>query len=177
MHVSAKKIAVMGLLAAFTVVMLMLSSTIESSSLFFIAAASFCVGIVIREWGNLGGLTFLLGSTLLNVLVAPNKLYCITYAGMGLYLVLSEWLWKKIADAPVMENRMLKLWLGKYVIFNLIYIPAIWFMPSLIFTKEIKGILLLVLWAAGQAVLFVYDYAYRYFQGTVWGKFRTRLLD
>ena len=70
MHVNAKKIAVAGLLAAFSAVMLVLSSMIESSSLFFIAAASFCVGIVIREWGVGLGFGFLIASTFVNVIVS-----------------------------------------------------------------------------------------------------------
>lgn len=176
MHVGAKKIAVAGLLAAFTVVMLILSSTIETSSLFFIAAASFCVGITIREWGVRFGLGFLVASTVLNFLLAPNKLYCITFAGMGIYLVLSEWLWEKIASAHAMNRRNIKLWIGKYVIFNLIYIPVLLFIPSLIFTKEVTGVLALVFWLAGQIGLWVYDRAYLYFQGCIWGKLRVKLM-
>ena len=49
MHVEAKKMATAGLLVAFSVIMMILSSVIESSSLFFIAAASFCIGSVVRE--------------------------------------------------------------------------------------------------------------------------------
>ncbi|MBQ8803353.1 MAG: hypothetical protein IJZ53_06960 [Tyzzerella sp.] len=176
MHVSAKKIAVAGLLAAFTVVMLILSSTIETSSLFFIAAASFCVGIAIREWGVGFGFGFLAASVVLNFLLAPNKLYCITFAGMGIYLVLSEWLWEKIASMEAMNGRVMKLWIGKYVIFNLIYIPVLCFIPSLIFTKEVTGVLAVVFWGAGQIALWVYDKAYLYFQGCIWGKLRGKLL-
>ena len=88
-------------------------------------------------------------------------MYCITLAAMGLYILLTEWLWKKIADAEVMANRMVKLWIGKYVIFNLIYIPI------LCFIKEVMSINGLVLWAAGQVGIFVFDYAYRYFQRRV----------
>ena len=53
MHVSGKKLAVSGLLAAFSVVLITLAAVIETSRLFFIAAASFCIGIVLREWGVL----------------------------------------------------------------------------------------------------------------------------
>ena len=60
MHVNAKKMATAGLLVAFTVIMLVLSSVVETSSLFFLAAASFCVGISIREWGLRYGFAFLL---------------------------------------------------------------------------------------------------------------------
>ena len=62
MHVGAKKMATAGLLVAFSVVMMLLSSVIESSSLFFIAAASFCVGIAVREWGLRLGFAFLIAS-------------------------------------------------------------------------------------------------------------------
>ena len=176
MLLRSKQLAVAGLLAALTVVLMALSSVVESSSLFFIAASSYCVGIVLREWGISWGIGFLFASTFLNVLLAPNKLYCITFAGMGLYLIFAEWLWKKIADAPAMKGRNLKLWIGKYVMFNLIYVPIIWFMPSLIVTKEMTDVLMLVLLAAGQVALPIYDYAYRYFQGYVWGRLRVKLL-
>ena len=177
MHVNAKKIAVTGLLAAFSAVLLVLSSVVESSSLFFIAAASFCVGIVIREWGVGFGFGFLIASTFVNVIVSPNKFYCMTYAAMGLYLLLSEFLWEKIAAKERMKNRTLTLWIGKYLIFNVIYVPVLLFFQELIFTKKITGVLWIAVFLAGQAALFVYDRAYVYFQGIVWGKLRVRLLE
>ena len=54
MHVNARKIALSGVLAAFAVVLIVLGSIFETSTLFLLAAAAFCVGIVVREWG--GGL-------------------------------------------------------------------------------------------------------------------------
>lgn len=176
MHVSAKKMAVAGLLAAFSAVMLILSSVIETNSLFLIGAASFCVGISIREWGVPFGFAFLIASTLINVLVTPNKFYCITFVAMGMYLLLSEYLWEKIAAKENMNHRTLTLWIGKYVIFNLIYVPVLLFFQELLFVKKVSGMLLIVSFLVGQIVLFVYDKAYGYFQGVIWGKFRVRLL-
>lgn len=174
MLLDAKKIAVSGLLAALSVVLMYLSSVLETSSLFFIAAASFCVGVVVREWNLLGGTGFYVASVFINFLLAPNKMYCITFAAMGLYLLLTEWLWRRIADAKEMKKRNLKLWIGKYVIFNLIYIPIICFVPNLFVAKKISSQMLMVVWAAGQVAIFIYDYAYRYFQGTIWGKIRIK---
>lgn len=176
MHVRVKRMATAGLLVAFTVVMIVLSSVIETNSLFFIAAASFCVGIAIREWGPRYGVAFLVASVVLGLLLAPNKLYCVTFAAMGTYLILSEWLWERVAEAEKMTHRMAKLWCGKYLIFNLIYIPVLIFIPSLIFTKEVSGGMAIILFLAGQVALFVYDFAYRYFQTHIWGKLRKRLL-
>ncbi|MEE1315355.1 MAG: hypothetical protein UHS49_06305 [Faecalimonas sp.] len=176
MYVKAKKLAVAGLLAAFAAVLLVLSAMIETSSLFFIAAASFCVGIVIREWGLGFGSGFWIASTFVNLLVAPNKYYCGTYAAMGLYLLLSEALWLWLADRSNVKRRTLILWIGKYVIFNTFYLPAVFFLPQLLVAKKPSGMLWLVLVAAGQVALFVYDRAYVYFQGMVWSKLRRRLM-
>lgn len=176
MHVKTKKMAIAGLLVAFATVLVVLSSVIETSSLFFIGAASFTVGIAIREWGVQFGAGFLAASILVNIFVAPNKFYSITFAMMGLYLLLSELLWEKIAVKGYMRNRTLIFWIGKYVIFNCIYIPAILFFQELIFVREITGILLLGAFFAGQAALFIYDKAYLYFQGTIWGNLRVKLM-
>lgn len=59
MHVNARKIALSGVLAAFAVVLIVLGSIFETSTLFLLAAAAFCVGIVVREWGLLTAQHFL----------------------------------------------------------------------------------------------------------------------
>lgn len=177
MHVRVKQMAAAGLLAAVTVVMMVLGSVIETNSLFFIAAASYCIGIAIREWDVRYGFVFFLACMILNLMLAPNKLHCITFAGMGFYLWLSEVLWKQIAHAKELTHRTARLWIGKYVIFNIIYIPILIFMPSLIFTKEVTSWIVIILFLFGQAALFVYDLAYRYFQSHIWGKIRLRLVD
>ena len=51
MHVKAKTMAFSGLLLALTVIFMVLGSVIETSTLFLLAAASFFVGIIIREFG------------------------------------------------------------------------------------------------------------------------------
>lgn len=172
MHVGAKKIATAGLLVAFTIIMMVLGSVIETSTLFFIAAASFCVGIAIREWGILYGFAFLVASVVLNLLVAPNKLYCITFGGMGLYLWLYEWLWNRIANKEVLSHRNVLLWIGKFVFFNLLYVPALFFMPELLFAGKMNGLAAVLLLFGGQIALLAYDLAYRYFQAHVWGRLR-----
>ena len=176
MHVGAKKVATAGLLVAFSVIMMVLSSVIETSSLFFIAAASFCVGIAVREWGLRIGLAFLAAEILLNFLVTPSKLYCFTLAGMSAYIWASEWLWSCVAQAKAIKHRTLVLWLGKYVLFNVLYVPVLFLAPQLLFSGKMNGVAATILLLCGQGVLFVYDVAYRYFQAQVWGRMRGRLL-
>lgn len=177
MHVRAKKMATAGLLVAFSVITMLLSSIIETSSLFFIAAASFCVGVAVREWGLRLGFAFLFASVILNFLITPNKLYCFTLLGMGFYIWASEWLWHKIADAKVLNHRTSLLWIGKYTIFNLLYVLTLFCAPQILFAGKINGLVAIILLLCGQAVLFIYDSAYRYFQSRIWGKVRGRFLQ
>ena len=55
MHVKAKKMALGGLLLALTVICMVLGSVFESGTLFLLAAASFFVGIIFREFGGKTG--------------------------------------------------------------------------------------------------------------------------
>ena len=177
MHVTTKKIATAGLLVAFSVFMMLLSSVIETSSLFFIAAASFSVGIAVREWGIRFGFAFFVAAVALNFLLTPNKLYCFTFAGMQFYIWASELLWRKIVDAKNLRGRTILLWTGKYMIFNLLYVPALFFAPQVLFTGKINGLAAIILLIAGQAICYIYDMAYRYFQSQIWGRLRKKLFE
>ncbi len=175
MHVDVKKVAYAGVLAALIAVLMLLSTIVETSSLFFIAAASFCIGISIREWEIRFSIGFWIASTAVNLITCPNKFYCATYAAMGLYLLLTEWLWERVADRQVMKYRKLVLWCGKYLVFNCIYLPALLFFSDILFAKKIEGVLWLLVFLAGQIGLFLYDCGYRYFQSHIWGRLRSRL--
>ena len=48
MHVNGKKTAVSGLLMAVSVLLIILSGLIETNTLFLLAAAAFCTGIIVR---------------------------------------------------------------------------------------------------------------------------------
>ena len=151
--------AVSGLLMAFAVVLIILSGILDFNTLFFLAAAAFLIGVIVR----LGGL------------LAPQKLYCITYAMMGIYVLGVEFLWHFLGDHPGWKNRRLLLILGKLIIFNLMYLPALFLFPKLLFAGEISGILLLVFVVGGQVALFLFDQAYDYFLIRLWEQVREKL--
>ena len=87
MHVNAKKMAVSGLLMALAVIFIILSGILDFNTLFFLAAAAFFVGIIIREFGLRYGAAYFIGCLVLGVLLAPQKLYCITSFFLLLYLL------------------------------------------------------------------------------------------
>ena len=174
MLLKGKKMAFLGLLLAITLILIILSGVFEFNTLFLIGAASFCVGIALREYGMSFGIGFYIASIILGLLLAPNKLYMITYGAMGLYIVGREFAWTMI-DRAKKKNPIVIYWVLKYVIFNLIYIPIIIFMPKLIYQGTINTGLTIMLIIGGQALLFVLDKSYDYFQVNIWGKMRSRL--
>lgn len=175
MHVGARRIAVLGMLTALSILLVYMGSILESSTFFFLAIASYGVGIANREYQRRWMVAYAIASVLLSFLVAPNKLYCCTFAGMSLYMVLTELLWEWIAERKEMQHKNLILWILKYVIFNLMYIPVILFLPNLIFTGEVSKTYLYLALLVGQAALFLYDKAYHYIQAEVWSKLRKGL--
>jgi len=157
MHVNSKRIAVLGLLLAIAVIMIILSGTIETSTLFFLAGASFCVGIAIREYGLQMGIAFLIASVILGFLLAPNKIYCITYSIMALYILLSEMAWLWIIKFQRIKNPLKVFSILKYVIFNVLYIPSILIAPKLVYPGEISVWILIAIIVGGQIGLFLFD--------------------
>lgn len=175
MHVNGKKTAVSGLLMAVSVLLIILSGLIEMNTLFLLAAAAFCTGIIIREYDMKTGTAFFAGCLLLGVLLAPQKLYCITFAMMGIYVLGTEGMYRLMGKLPESGRSNVVLWAGKFLIFNVMYLPALFFFPKLLFAGEIPGEFLLLFAAAGQVAMCIYDKAYEYFLIRMWEKFRTKL--
>jgi len=175
MHVRSNRIAILGLLLAIAVIMIVLSGTIEMSTLFFLAGASFCVGIAIREYGLQMGIAFLIASVILGFLLAPNKLYCITYSVMALYILISEIIWTEVSKSQRIQNPIKLFSFLKYIVFNILYIPSILIAPKLVYPGEISIWILIAMVAGGQIGLFLFEKVYCYFQSQIWGKFRKSL--
>lgn len=175
MHLGAKKLAFLGLLMAITVVLIILSAILDFNTLFLLAGASFCVGVAFRECGIQTASGFLVGCIALGFLLSPNKLYCITFAAMSIYLLASEFSYDKLQKVRDHKSRKRSLWLIKYLIFNLMYIPALLLLPKLFYAGDISDRLLFGMFIIGQAALLIYDMAYVYFQGYIWSKLRRNL--
>ena len=148
MHVTARRVALCGLLLAFSVICMVLGSVFETNTLFLLAAASYFVGIVIREFGLRTGAAFYLASVLPGFLTAPNKFYVISFSAMGLYI------------------------LGTEALFNLMFLPVTAGFWHLLFAASPSPLLWAAVILAGQAGLWLYDRAYLYAQRHLWGRFR-----
>ncbi len=175
MLLNAKKIAFLGLLLAVTVLLIVLSGILEFNTLFLLGAASFGVGIAIRESSIRIATGFYLAAILLGLILAPNKLYCITFAAMGLYILVIEFTFDRLAMLKGNISRAKLFWVIKLITFNILFIPMVLFLPRLIYQGKLSTVIIVIMLLAGQAVLLVYDLAYRYFQAYVWGKIRNKL--
>lgn len=183
MHVNAKKMAVSGMMLALSVICMLLGNILESSTLFFLAAASFFVGFVIREFGMRAGTAFYLASVLLGFLLAPNKFYVVTYGAMSLYILLIEYAWRQIGKIIAsgkhqkfdIKQYRIVFWVIKYAIFNLMYIPAVAGFQQLLFGRTLSAGVLIGALLAGQIGLFLYDRAYEYVQSHFWNQMRGKL--
>ena len=62
------------------------------------------------------------------------------------------------------------------MIFNIVYIPAVFLFRGLLFGRTISDAVLIGVLAGGQIGLFIYDRAYEYVQAHMWGKLRGRMI-
>lgn len=191
MHLKTKKLAFSGIALALCIIFMVLGSVIESNTLALLALASFSVGIITCEFGVRYGVAYLAAAIILGFLIAPNKFYCLTFATMGLYILLDEVLWLILNRVKMKQQRInlqtsdshqkavkwgVLMWIAKWLIFNAMYVPIILIFPAFLFTGKLaqyhtaKGIMLVLL--LGQIVWLIYDRVYDYFQHVIWNKYR-----
>nr|WP_317282603.1 hypothetical protein [uncultured Sellimonas sp.] len=176
MHVKARTMAFGGLLLALSVVCMALGSVIETNTLFLLAAASYFVGIVIRELGLRTGTAFYVAAVLLGFIITPNKFYVISFAGMGFYILVIEAAWRGMSGKRSLQKKSI-FWIIKYALFNVMYLPMLLFFQELLFPgKTLSGGLFVVVVIAGQIGLWIYDRAYEYVQAHIWNKMRGKVL-
>ena len=94
---------------------------------------------------------------------------------MGMYLLIIEYAYDKLLVIQNPNSRRRVSWIIKYVVFNLMYIPSVLFLPKLFYAGVIDQRLMFVMVLAGQIAILIFDMAYHYFQRFVWGKFRHNL--
>lgn len=160
MHVKTKKMSFLGLLLALAIILQLFGSIIEISTLSFLAASSFCLGIAIFEAGLTIGGGFLVASLALSFLFSPNKFYCLTYGALCLYIYFVEIVRKK---TPLKQHPII-LWIIKLVFYNGAFLfPILYFFPKLLFTIEISWNIWIYVGivAAAQVVLVLFDWIYQ----------------
>ena len=85
MLLNARQMAYLGLLLAICEVLLYLSAVLSINTLALLFLAACCVGVACALSSAAGGGVFFLASLLLGLVLIPNKLYLLTYTGLGVY--------------------------------------------------------------------------------------------
>lgn len=88
MLLKSKRIAYLGILLAINQIILMSSTIFVSNTLIIFALAAIIIGVVIIEFNLASGVTFYIASSLLALILVPDKLQIITYiAFFGIYSI------------------------------------------------------------------------------------------
>lgn len=176
MHINGKKMAFSGLILALAVVLIILAGVIQMNTLFLLAASAFTVGVIACEFGMKYAIAYWVAALILSFFVAPNKLHCITFSAMALYILFDEALWLWLQKHQQGKNKAVLLWVGKFIVFNIMYLPMLIFFPKLLFGGEISNWFLIIALIFGQVFVVLFDRAYDYFQRVIWVKYR-KFLD
>ncbi len=173
MHVDkTKTIAMLGMMAALSTLLLVLGTIISVNTVFFTAAAAFLAGLVVTQYGMGYGVVFFFVCAVLDVLLNPNPLHVFLYIGFAGYLIISEGIYRALhIDTSQRKERIHRVL--RLIIFAFIYAVLLIFFPSLIFSDTIMNMsgFYVVMAVLGILAWLIYDAAYTAFKKFIFRRF------
>ncbi|MBQ7916248.1 MAG: hypothetical protein IJ315_05620 [Firmicutes bacterium] len=156
MLLNARQVAYLGVLLAVCEVCLYMSAVLEINTLALLFVAACCVGISCILTTPVKGGIFLVAAILLGYLILPNKLYLITFAGLGVYILILE----GVQPRMLLKWPVWIIWGIKLAVFNVVYVPLLIFVPQILYSGEVSFGVFLALLLADNAVMVGFDYLY-----------------
>jgi hypothetical protein len=151
-----KKIALNGILGALAVICLLLATVLPTNRLSFYALSSFFIAVSIIESGVRAGWIFYLASSLLALIIVPEKLGIIPYViFFGLYGLVKYYIEK--LDKIIIE------YILKFVYFNISAGIAVLTISSLFGIEMSVKLPWWLLIIALEIVFLIYDFVYTLF--------------
>lgn len=172
MHLKTKQLALSGILMALSVICIVLGGIIEINTLFFLLVAAFLGGIVIYEMGLRMGALFIAGTFFLGFFLGSQKMYAFTYLAFAVYILLAEAGYRQSRRIPNPKMAQTVLWVYKFFVFNLIFLPCLIVMPEVFVGPAVKSWVLFLLAVVGQGVFVLLDLAYNTFIIHLWKHYR-----
>lgn len=182
MLLKSKEVAFTGIMMAIGVFLVTFGGYLESSTLFFLAAASFLTGVVWRCLSAKAALLFVIGTTVLGLLLAPQKLYLATFFAFCVYILVAECLEQRE------KGRSRKgIWAIKAVLYHALLGISLFLVIKFLGLEVLfdgrlfeqfgkyRLILVVPVLLAAELLWILFDRAYFYFQERYAGVFR-RLL-
>ncbi len=183
LHLRSGHIAWCGVIMAISVILQISAGVIETSSFFLLAAASFLTGCIERKCGIKMAAGFSVGAVILGFILAPQKLYCFTYAGFCVYVLVAEYFRRKkelCQNSELKRNLTYDLrvqYIIKGILYHILLIVAVFisvkiggfeFIFSNEFIEKIKTTPLYIIIIAGiiavELLWLIFDKAYIFFQ-------------
>lgn len=165
---NTRKVALSGILGALAVICLLLATVLPTNRLSFYALSSFFIAIATIENGIKAGWLFYAATSLLALIIVPEKLGLVPYViFFGIYGLVKYYIEK--LDKLVIEYVL------KYVYFNIcvgITLISVSKLFGFSLTAEIPWWLII---AALEIVFFIYDFVYTLFINYYREKLRPRL--
>ena len=163
-----KKIALNGILGALAVICLLLATVLPTNRLSFYALSSFFIAVSIIESGARSGWIFYFATSLLSVIVVPDKLGIVPYAiFFGLYGLVKYYIEK--LDKIIFE------YILKFVFFNISAGIAVLTVSRLLEFELSMKLPWWLLVIALEIVFFIYDIVYTLFINYYREKLKPRL--
>jgi hypothetical protein len=152
----SKKISLSGIMLAFVTVVLFAATTLPTSRLSLYALSSFLVSIIIIEFGVKSGWIFFIASSILTLIIIPDKLGLLPYAFFfGIYGIVKFHIEK-------LNNLIIEYFL-KIVFFNICMFSGLFLIKEFLFSNlEIKFPIWVII-VAFEIIFIIYDYVYTLF--------------
>ncbi|MDK2805473.1 MAG: hypothetical protein PWQ94_637 [Thermoanaerobacterium sp.] len=155
---NAKSLSLGGVIAALNMVILFIASVMPTSRLFFLVVSSFAISIMVIETGSIGGLVFYLATSILSLILIPNKLISVYYiCFFGFYGIIKSYIEKK-------RFRMYMELALKLIVFNIsLFVVYIIFSRIFMMKVFVTALPFIAIFILLQISFLVYDYVYTVF--------------
>lgn len=166
MHLDTERIVFGGAALAVAMVLLGLGNVFETNTLWLICLSAFLAGVVIRKYGMKTGAVYFVASIFIGFFVSAQKMYVLTFGMIELYILLRELFFEKCFLNK--ERSRVLYYIGKLVIFNVIFLPVVIAAPQLVFAGEITDRIRVTLVLAFELAFVLGDAAYDFFQTKIY---------
>ncbi|MCT4688044.1 hypothetical protein [Vallitalea sp.] len=171
MLLKTKRLAYLGILLAINQIILLSSTIFVSNTIIIFALAAILIGVVIIEFNLASGVSFYIASSILALILVPDKIQIITYiAFFGLYSIVKYLI-------EILINRK-NLSVIIEVVLKIVYFNMILVIYYFIIKQFVSVLPFNVTWwviMAGEVFFIAYDYFLGYFLHIYASKIKPRL--
>lgn len=150
MRTSTRRMAICSMMAALSVVLMVLGAVLELGMYACPLFAGICFIPIGQKYGRKYHITLFVASSLLCFLMVPNMEENLMFAGL--------FGWYPIVRPSLQKLPKVIRWAAKLVIFNVVVIAIEWLVMTVLVPETIGGVLLWVLLILGNITFLAYDF-------------------